>query len=143
MTEYAYNDSKHTATKISPFNANYGFEPRMNWPTEIQFRNPASELYGHFITSIHSKLSKQLEQSIEAMRKYYDKKRKSLEPFKEGELVMLNGNNIRAKHRCKKLEDKMYGPFEVIETGKNGRYCKLRLADSWKIHPTFNISLLE
>jgi len=37
----------------------------------------------------------------------------------------------------------MYGPFKVISTGKNGRYCKLKLSDSWKIHPTFNIALLE
>jgi len=143
MAEYAYNNSKHIATKISPFYVNYGVEPRTKWPSEIQFRNPASELYAHYITSIHSKLSKQLEQSIEAMWKYYDRRRKSIELFQKGELCMLNGKNIRAKHRCRKLEDKMYGPFEVIETGKNGRYCKLPLPDSWKIHPTFYISLLE
>jgi hypothetical protein len=143
MAEYAYNNSKHSATKISPFYTNYRFEPRTNWPTEVQFRNPASELYGHYMTSVHSKLSNQLKVSIEAMRKYYDKKRKSIEPFAKGDLVMLNGKNIRAKHRCKKLEDKMYGPFEVISTGSNGRYCKLELPTTWKIHPTFNISLLE
>jgi hypothetical protein len=143
MAEYAYNNSKHSATKISPFYANYGFEPRTNWPTEVKFRNPASALYGHYMTSVHSRLSAQLKLSIEAMRKYYDKKTKSIEPFKKGELVMLNGKNIRAKHRCKKLQHKMYGPFEVIDTGKNGRYLKLKLPDSWKIHPTFNISVLE
>jgi len=37
----------------------------------------------------------------------------------------------------------MYGPFEVLTTGKNGRYCTIRLPDFWKIHPTFNIALLE
>jgi hypothetical protein len=37
----------------------------------------------------------------------------------------------------------MYGPFEVVNTGKNGRYCKLKLPESWKIHPTCNIALLE
>jgi len=77
------------------------------------------------------------------MKKYYEKKRKDIEPSKTGELVMLNGKNIPAKHRCKKLEHKMYGPFEGLATGKNGRYCSLKLPDSWKIHPTFNISLLE
>jgi hypothetical protein len=51
------------------------------------------------------------------MWKYYNKKRKTIEPFKKGEMVMLNGKNIRAKHRCKTLEDKMYGPFEVIDVG--------------------------
>ena len=34
---------------------------------------------------------------------------------------MLNGKNIQAKLRFKKLEDKMYGPFEVSLTGKNRR----------------------
>jgi len=130
MAEYAYNNSKHTATKMSPFYANYGFEPQTTWPMEIQSRNPASELYGHYISSVHVKLSRQLEQSIEAMRKYYDTKRKLIEPVKKGELAMLNGRNIRAKHRCKKLEDKMYGPFEDINTRKNGMYCKLKLPDS-------------
>ena len=88
-------------------------------------------------------LSKQLELSIEAVRKYYDKKWKSIEPFKKGEFVMVNGKNIRTRHRCKKLEDNMYGPFEVVNTGSNGRDCLLKLPDSWKIHPTFNIALLE
>jgi hypothetical protein len=143
MAEYAYNDSKHSATRISPFYANYIFEPRNNWPTEVQFRNPASELYGHYLTSVHSKLTEQLKVSIEAMGKYNNEERKSIEPFTKGELVMLTGKNIRAKHRCKKLEDMMYGPFEVIDVGKNGRYCRLKLPDSWKIHPTFNIALLE
>jgi hypothetical protein len=37
----------------------------------------------------------------------------------------------------------MYRPFEVVGTGNDGRYCSLELPDSWKIHPTFNISLLD
>jgi hypothetical protein len=32
------------------------------------------------------------------MRKHYNKKRKDMEPFKKGDLVLLNGRNIRAKH---------------------------------------------
>jgi len=56
---------------------------------------------------------------------------------------MLNGTNIPAKNCCKKLEDKMYCPFEVIATGKNGTYCTIQLPESWKIHPNFNICLLE
>jgi hypothetical protein len=44
MAEYAYSNSKHSATKISPFYENYGFEPRTSWATEIQFQNPASQL---------------------------------------------------------------------------------------------------
>jgi len=143
MAEYAYNNSKQSATKISPFYTNYGFEPRSTWPTKFQFRNPASELYGHYMQSVFNRVTKGLEVSIEAMRKHYDKKQKEVEQFKVGELVMLNGRNIRAKHRCKKLEDKMFGPFKISMVGGNQRYCRLELPNSWKIHPVFNISLLE
>ena len=55
----------------------------------------------------------------------------------------MNGRNIRTKHRCKKLEDKMLGPFEVLSVGSNQRYFKLQLPDSWNIHWVFNIDSLE
>jgi hypothetical protein len=143
MAEYAYNNSKHSATKISPFYANYGFEPRTSWLTEIQFRNPASELYGNLMTNIHGKLRARLEESVELMKKHYNNKTKAIESLKKAELVLLNGLNIRVKHRCKKLEDKMLGSFEVILVGSNNRYSKLKLPDHWKLHPVFNIDLLE
>jgi hypothetical protein len=37
MAEYTYYNSKHSATKISPFYANYGYEPRSNWATKVKF----------------------------------------------------------------------------------------------------------
>jgi hypothetical protein len=37
----------------------------------------------------------------------------------------------------------MYGPFEVTPSGNSRQYCTAKLPDSWKIHHTFNISLLE
>jgi hypothetical protein len=66
-----------------------------------------------------------------------------MDPFKMRELVMLNGRNIQATHRCKKLEDKMIRPLEVVSVGNNLRYCKLKLPGSWKIHSVFTINLLE
>jgi len=143
MAEYAYNNSKHSVTKISPFYANYGFEARTTWPTEIQFRNPASEMYGHYMTGVHKRLTERLKEAVETMKKHYNKRRKEIAPFKKGELVLLNGKNIRAKHRCKKLEDKMLGPFEILSVGSNNRYCKLKLPEHWKLYPVFNIDLLE
>jgi transposase InsO family protein len=74
MAEYAYNNSKHSATKISPFYANYGYEPRSNWPTEIQFRNPAADLDAHYMTSVHNRLKEILTEARDNMSTYYDKK---------------------------------------------------------------------
>jgi hypothetical protein len=141
MAEYAYNNSKQATTKISPFYAKFRFKPRTNWPTEIHFCNPASELYGHYMTSIHKKLKERLSESRLAMRNNYTKQRKSIDPRKNGELFMLNGRSSRAKHRCKKLEDKMLGPFEVLSVRSNLRYCKLKPPNSWTMHLVFNLEL--
>jgi hypothetical protein len=107
IAEFAYNNLKHASAKISTFYANYGFEPRTSWPMEIQFRYPASESYSHYMNSVHKDLKELLEVSVEAMGRNYNQRRKSIEPLKKGELVMLTGRNIRGKHRCKKQEDKM------------------------------------
>jgi hypothetical protein len=81
--EFSHNNLMHSATKITPFYANYGHEPRPNWPTDIRFRNPASEMYDHYMTAVHERLSKQLETVCESMAKYYNRKRRSIEGFKK------------------------------------------------------------
>jgi len=95
------------------------------------------------MNEVHEKLRERLADSVKRIKKHYNKKRKSMEPLKKGGLVMLNGRNIQAKHKCKKLENKMLGPFQVLSIGGNLRYCKLELPESWKIHPVLNINLLE
>jgi len=76
IAEYAYKNSKHSSTKVSRFYPNYGFELRTNWPTDMLFKNPASELYGHYMNEVHRKLKERLEESVERMRKHYKKKQK-------------------------------------------------------------------
>src|ERR1700737_755468 len=56
---------------------------------------------------------------------------------------MLDGRNIRTKRQCRKLDDKLYGHFKITKVGSNKRWCRLELPTSWKIHPTFNVALLE
>jgi len=43
----------------------------------------------------------------------------SMKQFKKGEQEIRDGWNIPAKNRCKTLEDKMYGPFEILSVGSN------------------------
>jgi hypothetical protein len=64
------------------------------------------------------------------IRKNFDKRKKIIELLKKGELVMLNGRNIRGKHHCKKLEDEVLGPFQILSVGRNLRYVKLKLPNS-------------
>ena len=46
MAEFSYNNSKHSATTLSPFFANYGFHPNMSLlPTDPDSKTPAADSY--------------------------------------------------------------------------------------------------
>ena len=76
---------------------------------------------------VHEKARKALDQTREAMKKYYDRKAKEQPDFQVGEQVMLNAKNIRTKRPSKKLSPKLYGPFQILERRGN-RAFKLEIS---------------
>jgi hypothetical protein len=142
LAEYAYNNSATTATGMSPFYANYGFNPRSNWPRRNVVGNPASKIYAHWITDIHTECRKTLEETRARMGRYHDQRRQEPPRYKTGDLVMLDGRNIKTRRPSKKLDDKLYGPFRIEKIVSPTAY-RLTLPRKWKIHNTFHVALLE
>ena len=129
---------------MSPFFANYEFHPRINWPVEKESKNPASRNYAYWMESVHELCVKCLEETRERMGKYYDRTRKEAPPYSVGDLVMLNGKNIRTRRAAKKLDAKLFGPFKVVRlVGQGGQSVELELPQRWRVHNVFHISLIE
>ena len=61
--------------------------------------------------------------------------------YAPGEKVLLNSKYIKTK-RNRKLEDKFFGPLQILQPMKKQAY-KLDLPIKWKIHDIFHVSLLE
>jgi len=76
------------------------------------------------------------------MKKYYDHKATNQADIPLGDLVMLNAKNIGTKRLSKKFSLKLYGNFKVLERQRRRGY-KPEISPRWKIHPVFNVSLLE
>jgi hypothetical protein len=76
------------------------------------------------------------------MKKYVDQHRLEPPSFEPGNLVMLNGKNIKTRHPARKLEHKMYGPYEILDI-ISPTAVRLRLPKTWKIHPVFHVTLIE
>jgi len=138
LAEFAYNNSATNAHGMSPFFANYGYHPQTEWMRERQAQNRGAELYSHWMKAIHKRAVEALNYTREAMRTYYDRKALEQPDYKEGNLVRLNGKNIRTKRPSKKLSPKLYGPFKII-AAKGQRAFKLEISPTWKIHPTFHV----
>ena len=72
LAEYAYNNSKASAHKLTPFFANYGFHPQTEWMKERETQNPGAIMYTHRMKTVQENARARLEQTREAMKRYYD-----------------------------------------------------------------------
>ena len=76
------------------------------------------------------------------MRRYTNPDRKPPPAYQVGDLVMLNGRNIKTRRPSRKMDHKNHGPFQ-IEKVVSPLAVRLTLPRKWKIHNVFHVSLLE
>ena len=61
--------------------------------------------------------------------------------YKVGDLVWLEGKNLRTAQPTAKLAPRRHGPFKVVQVMSPVNY-RLELPTQWSIHPVFHIDLL-
>lgn len=157
--EYAYNSKAHAAHGQSPIRVAFGLNPKGfdSVPDEHWLRKPPAvwdkdaaapelrrQVSGH-ITQWHElweAAKAALEYAQRSNAKWYNTKR-SDRHFHEGELVLLRAKNITTSRPSKKFDARYLGPFTI--TKRIGKLAyRLDLPPSMaRIHPVFNVSLLE
>lgn len=142
MAEFAYNNALASATGITPFYANYGYNPRGSWANDLTTTNPAAKLYQQHLHEIQEECLHQLKVVRENMGRYHDARRQTAPQFAVGSLVLLDGRNIKTRRPAKKLEPKYYGPYTIKRKVSPTAY-ELNLPPRMRIHPVFHVGLLE
>jgi len=127
---------------MSPFYANYGFYPVAIDPALMEPLNPGSKVYAHWMHTVHNESRKGLEEAQERICRYTDPTRKEPPAYQVGDLVMLNGCNIKTRRLLRKLDHKNHDPFQ-IEKIVSLLAVHLTLPQKWKIHNVFHVSLLK
>jgi hypothetical protein len=146
LAEWWYNTSFHTALKMTPFQALYGFSPPQvaemflvedtveDADTMLQRRQQANQV-----------IRENLQLAQDRMKHYADKNR-SERMLELGDMVYLKVQPYRhtslSLHHCIKLHSKFYGPFRVMEKVGQTAY-KILLPEGCKLHPTFHVSQLK
>ena len=138
--EFAINNKTHTATKMSPFMANYGKEMRMGGDIRKKGKVESVTEFVQRMKKVQEEAEAALKKTQEDMKRYTDRGRKETEEWKRGDQVLLSTKDLVFKERpTKKLTERYVGPY-AIEEVVSSNAVKLQLPSSMRIHPVVNVS---
>jgi hypothetical protein len=135
IAQFAHNNWPSDTTRKSPFFLLMGFNPRADW---IHATSPIPK-----VTLRLEQLKEARIQARDAMIKAQQSwvKHRDTPKYKEGDLVWLEGKNLRVNQPTAKLAPRRHGPFKIIQVMSTVNY-RLELPTQWSIHPMFHIDLL-
>jgi hypothetical protein len=142
IAQFAYNSAPSESSKVSPFYANYGYQPTAYGETREAKNAPKATKMAEQIKEIHEQLRTDLESVRQRMTHYANQKRMKGPSFKEGDHVYLLRKNIKTKRPNAKLDFKKLGPFRISKVVSQVNY-ELALPKNMQVHNIFHVALLE
>ncbi|KAL5513317.1 hypothetical protein ACEPAH_3716 [Sanghuangporus vaninii] len=143
LAEFAYNNREHSATKLSPFFVNSGVHPVGFTGVRTSSSNMSAEEFAKHVKGIHELAQANLVKANEDMKCFYDRHAGKSMEYEAGSKVFLDGRNIKTTRPTKKMDDKWFGPFEIVEKVGASAY-RLKLPRTLRqVHPVFNEVLLK
>ncbi|KAG8482833.1 hypothetical protein CXB51_024109 [Gossypium anomalum] len=140
--EFAYNRTVHFATKFSPFEIVYGFNPLS--PLDLiplpndQIINIDAKKKVDYVKHLHQKVKANIEARTEQYVRKANKGRKQV-IFEPGDWVWVHMRKERfPAQRKSKLLPRGDGPFQVLERINDNSY-KLDLPGEYNVSATFNV----
>ena len=139
--QWAYNSSDNEAIRMTPFEANHGYNPTIT-VQQPEVDTPRATKTATSLQQTHAHLQQEWIFLQNRMKHYADQKRLEGPTLKEGDKVYLLRRNIKTKRPSEKLDWKKLGPFKIQKKLSEVNY-KLSLPQGMRMHPIFHISLLE
>jgi len=130
------------ATKMLPFKANYGQDPRIGFEGRRKEKYKVARKFVKRMKKIQEEAKAVLGKAQEEIKKFVNRKRGEGEEYRVGDLVLLSMKNLKWKmkgRRSEKLTEHFVGPYKVKGIVSSNT-IELELPKSIKIHPVVNVS---
>ncbi|KAK3548304.1 hypothetical protein QTP70_009571 [Hemibagrus guttatus] len=136
------NSLIHSSTGLTPFQCVLGYQPPLfPWSGEPSDVLAVEEWY-RLSQEVWERAHVRLQRAVRRQRIQADRRRRPHPSYQVGQKVWLSTRNLRLKLPCRKLNPKFVGPFEIVRQVNPVAY-RLRLPASYRICPTFHVSLLK
>lgn len=141
LAEFAFNNSQHTSTQVTPFYANLGYHPRLFPVRPAGSVVPGSQDFLEELEAVQQVVRRQLAKAKEDYKRVADRYRKDTPALVVGDRVWLSSKHLPSAGPARKLDQRFLGPFPV-EAVINPVAYRLALPRSLRVHPVFHRSLL-
>lgn len=145
LAEFATNNHASETTGISPFFANYGYDPAI----ELDSTTPAlghpdisAQDYVRQLSDIHDHCRAEMLRAQHRHTEQSNRQRQPAPAFQPNDLVWLDARNIQTRRPSRKLDARRLGPFTIIEAIGSHAY-RLDLPSSMQIHNVFHVGRLS
>ena len=139
MAEFVHNIRPHSTTGKSPFQLIMGYQPQALPDISNKTDLPAIEKRLDELVKARNEVQAAHKLACQLMK---NRIKGRTTTFEIGDKVWLEARNLRRNVVDPKFAPKREGPFKVKKVLSTLSY-QLELPKSWKIHPTFHISLLS
>jgi hypothetical protein len=151
LAEFAPNNAVSETTGVSPFFANYRFNPRLGvepstpCPPNLTAAQKAQFYKANIVADqfdrIITKLKALAQQSQQRYEENANTHREDAPIYSVGDEVFINIRNMKTSRPMKKGDDKWAGPYHIIEVYP--RACRVQLPDRIQVFPVFHNHLLR
>jgi len=143
--EFAYNNKVNTSTKVLPFRANSGRDPRMGFKMRRKGKSEGAKEFVERIKKMQEEAQIALKKAQEEMKKQADRKRGEAEEYQVGDLVLLSTKDLKWQmegRRTEKLTKQFVGPYKVKRVVSTNA-VELELPRIVRIHPVINVNRIR
>jgi hypothetical protein len=142
IAEFSYNNKFQSSTRISPFYANYGYNPRMGFEPRRNVKVQSVEDFVQRMQNVQAEAEAALHKARDDMKRYADRTRAHAPKYQVGDKVWLSTKDLHTTRPSRKLMERQVGPYPISKI-ISPNAVELKLPPSFKIDAPINVSRLR